>query len=174
MDGRITHGVSSNDARNNWGEVLGAAHNAPVTITSYGRNVAVLMDPQLAKRALEALEAVEDLAAADAALADTSDAVAWQGGGGVGAGIPVDAAVGIPVELVPVAGAQLAALDGSARPVVQLVLKLMSQSTRPLLALPLPGRPELLRVRGEGYRIVYKHDGGRLLILSVSRPCVDG
>ncbi|MDQ0279361.1 prevent-host-death family protein [Arthrobacter silviterrae] len=88
MDGRITHGVSSNDARNNWGEVLGAAHNAPVTITSYGRNVAVLMDPQLAKRALEALEAVEDLAAADAALADTSDAVAWQGGGGVGAGIP--------------------------------------------------------------------------------------
>jgi prevent-host-death family protein len=166
MTGRILTGVSSNDARNNWGELLAAAQHAPVTVTSYGRNVMVLMEPQLAKRALEALEAVEDLAAADSGLETASAAVSWAGS--------TEAGPGTPVGLVPGAAAQLAALDDSALPVVQLVLKLLSQSSRPLLATALPGRPELLRVRGEGYRIVYKHDGGRLLVLSISRPRLDG
>jgi len=60
--------VSATQARQRWAETLEQALRGPVEITSHGRTVAVVMDPILARRALEALEDVADIAAADAAL----------------------------------------------------------------------------------------------------------
>ncbi len=62
--------VTSTQARQRWAETLDQALREPVEITSHGRTVAVVMDPVLASRALQALEAEADIAAADAALAE--------------------------------------------------------------------------------------------------------
>lgn len=52
--------VSSTVARQRWAQTLDAAKRAPVTITEHGRETAVVMDVELARRALDALEDVED------------------------------------------------------------------------------------------------------------------
>lgn len=63
--------VSATIARQRWAETLDSARREPVRIFSHGRAVAVVMDPELAERALKALEDAEDLAAADRSLAET-------------------------------------------------------------------------------------------------------
>ncbi|AIY03675.1 hypothetical protein ART_4076 [Arthrobacter sp. PAMC 25486] len=65
--------VSATIARQRWAETLDAARREPVSITSHGRTIAVVMDPDLAQRALDALEELEDLADAAAALADVAN-----------------------------------------------------------------------------------------------------
>lgn len=60
--------VSATIARQRWAETLDASRHEPVGITSHGRTIAVVMDPDLAERALEALEEIQDIADADAAL----------------------------------------------------------------------------------------------------------
>lgn len=61
--------ISATEARQRWSATLDAAKKAPVRIASHGREVAVLMDVELADRALSALEDAMDAAAAEAALA---------------------------------------------------------------------------------------------------------
>lgn len=63
--------VSATVARQRWAETLDSARREPVRVLSHGRTVAVVMDPELAERALQALEDLEDMAAADRALAVT-------------------------------------------------------------------------------------------------------
>lgn len=64
--------ISATVARQRWAQTLDASRYAPISITSHGRTVAVVMDPDLARRALEALEDLEDIADADAALAEVA------------------------------------------------------------------------------------------------------
>lgn len=63
--------VSATVARQRWAETLDSARREPVRVLSHGRAVAVVMDPELAERALQALEDAEDMAAVDRALAAT-------------------------------------------------------------------------------------------------------
>ncbi|MEV8143279.1 type II toxin-antitoxin system Phd/YefM family antitoxin [Specibacter sp. NPDC078709] len=65
--------VSATMARQRWAETLDASRHEPVSITSHGRTIAVVMDPDLAQRALDALEELEDMADADAALTDVAN-----------------------------------------------------------------------------------------------------
>ncbi|MDR1079168.1 MAG: type II toxin-antitoxin system Phd/YefM family antitoxin, partial [Propionibacteriaceae bacterium] len=48
--------VTTSEARQRWGRVLDAAKREPVTITEHGRPAAVLMDVDLSRRALAALD----------------------------------------------------------------------------------------------------------------------
>lgn len=61
--------VTSSLARQNWAETVDRARRAPVTVTDHGRESVTIMDADLAKRALQALEDSEDAAAALEALA---------------------------------------------------------------------------------------------------------
>lgn len=67
--------ITATEARQRWAETLDAAKRSPVRITSHGREVAVVMSVDLADRALAALEDAEDVAAAEAALADPTPRV---------------------------------------------------------------------------------------------------
>ena len=59
--------VTATHARQRWAETLDRANVFPVRISSHGRDVAVVMNPDLADRALQALQDAED--AADATMA---------------------------------------------------------------------------------------------------------
>lgn len=61
--------VTSTEARQKWSETLDAAKLAPISISSHGREIAVLMSADLAERALQALEDQLDAAEAEEALA---------------------------------------------------------------------------------------------------------
>ena len=69
--------VTAAQARRHWSETIDFARKQPVSITRNGRDAVVLMDADLAARALEALEDAEDLAAAQAAL-DEGGTVPWE------------------------------------------------------------------------------------------------
>jgi len=56
--------ISATQARQRWAQTLDAARLAPVTITEHGREAVMLMDVELGRRALRALEDAEDAAAA--------------------------------------------------------------------------------------------------------------
>lgn len=60
--------VTATNARQRWAETLGRANVSPVRISSHGRDVAVVMNADLADRALEALQDAEDAADARASL----------------------------------------------------------------------------------------------------------
>ncbi len=64
--------MTATAARQQWAQTLDTALREPIQITSHGRVVAVVMDPELAQRAMAALEEAEDIAAADRALAETA------------------------------------------------------------------------------------------------------
>ena len=52
--------ISSTQARQNWADTIEAARIEPVTITDHGRKTVTIMDANLAKRALQALEDLMD------------------------------------------------------------------------------------------------------------------
>lgn len=62
--------IPATEARQKWAQTLESAHREPVTITQHGRDSVVMLDAEVAKRALAALEDVQDVAAADAAMAE--------------------------------------------------------------------------------------------------------
>lgn len=59
--------IPATEARQKWAQTLDRAHREPVTITQHGRDSVVLLDADVARRALAALEDAQDAAAADAA-----------------------------------------------------------------------------------------------------------
>lgn len=70
--------VTATEARQRWAATLDAAKVSPVWITNHGREVAVVMSVELAERALAALEDAEEIAAAEAALADEAPRVSLE------------------------------------------------------------------------------------------------
>ncbi len=60
--------ITATHARQRWAETLDAARISPVTVTEHGRETVTILEVELARRALQALEDAEDAAAADEAL----------------------------------------------------------------------------------------------------------
>jgi prevent-host-death family protein len=56
--------ISASVARQRWAETVDAARREPVTITDHGRETVTMMDVDLGRRALAALEDAEDARAA--------------------------------------------------------------------------------------------------------------
>ncbi|GAA1420523.1 hypothetical protein GCM10009640_09970 [Agrococcus citreus] len=59
--------IPSTAARQRWAQTIDAARRTPITITEHGRETVVVMDVELSRRALAALEDAEDAAAAEEA-----------------------------------------------------------------------------------------------------------
>lgn len=53
--------IASTKARQNWAETIEEAKSEPILLTDHGRPAVVMMNPQLAKRALQALEDAHDI-----------------------------------------------------------------------------------------------------------------
>jgi len=62
--------IPATEARQKWAQTLQMAQREPVTITQHGRASVVLLDAEVARRALEALEEAQDIADAKAAEAE--------------------------------------------------------------------------------------------------------
>jgi prevent-host-death family protein len=62
--------IPATEARQKWAQTLQLALREPVTITQHGRASVVLLDAEVARRALEALEDAQDIADAKAAEAE--------------------------------------------------------------------------------------------------------
>lgn len=70
--------IPATQARQRWAQTIDAARRAPVTVTEHGRATVTIMDVELGRRALQALEDAEDAAAAaeaDAAVAAGEETV---------------------------------------------------------------------------------------------------
>ena len=61
--------IPATQARQRWAQTMDSAHREPVTITDHGRESVMLLDIEVARRALQALEDAEDVAAAQQAQA---------------------------------------------------------------------------------------------------------
>ena len=61
--------IPATQARQRWAQTMDSARRNPVTITDHGRETVMVLDIEIAHRALRALEDAEDAAAADAAAA---------------------------------------------------------------------------------------------------------
>ncbi|MGA1838175.1 type II toxin-antitoxin system prevent-host-death family antitoxin [Herbiconiux sp. 11R-BC] len=59
--------IPATEARQQWARTLQIAHREPVTITQHGRDSVMILDAEVATRALAALQDAEDAAAVDAA-----------------------------------------------------------------------------------------------------------
>ena len=70
--------VSITGARADLAKTIKRAKKGPIKITSHGEPQAVLVDPSLFEKMLEALEDSEDLAAYDAALVDPDPGIPWE------------------------------------------------------------------------------------------------
>jgi prevent-host-death family protein len=70
--------MTASDAREHFSEALAAVVREPVFITRHGRRVATLVTSGFYERAIQALEDVEDIAAAHAALEEDGDSVPWE------------------------------------------------------------------------------------------------
>jgi prevent-host-death family protein len=62
--------IPATEARQQWARTLELAHREPVTITQHGRDSVIILDAEIATRALAALQDADDAAAADAARAE--------------------------------------------------------------------------------------------------------
>ena len=60
--------TTATQARQRWAETVDAARLEPVTVTEHGRETVTIMDAELARRALEALDDADDARAAADAL----------------------------------------------------------------------------------------------------------
>jgi prevent-host-death family protein len=65
--------IPATAARQRWAQTLDAARRAPVTITEHGRETVVVMDVELSRRALAALEDAQDAQAASEAARAIAD-----------------------------------------------------------------------------------------------------
>ncbi len=70
--------VSITGARADLAKTIKRAKKGPIKITSHGEPQAVLVDPSLFEKMLEALEDAEDLAAYDEALTDPDPGIPWE------------------------------------------------------------------------------------------------
>jgi prevent-host-death family protein len=70
--------VTITGARADLAKTIKRAKKGPIKITSHGEPQAVLVDPSLFEKMLEALEDAEDLAAFDAALKDSDPGIPWE------------------------------------------------------------------------------------------------
>lgn len=73
--------IPATQARQRWALTLETARRAPVTITEHGRETVTIMDVELGRRALQALEDAEDAAAAaeaEAGVAAGEDTVSLE------------------------------------------------------------------------------------------------
>ena len=59
--------IPATQARQRWAQTIDDAHRGPVSITEHGRESVILLDAEVAHRALQALEDAQDAAAAAAA-----------------------------------------------------------------------------------------------------------
>jgi prevent-host-death family protein len=62
--------IPATQARQKWAQTLDLALREPVTITQHGRASVVMLDAEVARRALEALEDAQDIADAKEAEAE--------------------------------------------------------------------------------------------------------
>ena len=69
--------ISVTDARAELPAVIARAKKKPVHIVKHGHTVAVLMNPELYEKAMDAMEELEDIAAFDAAVAAHEKTYPW-------------------------------------------------------------------------------------------------
>ena len=69
--------ISVTEARAELQSVIASAQKKPVHIVRHGHSVAVLMNPELFERAMDAMEELEDIEAFDAAVAADEKTYPW-------------------------------------------------------------------------------------------------
>lgn len=67
------YSLPASEARQRWSDLIDHAHREPVGITVRGREQVVVLEADLARRALAALEDAADRAAVDVARAELAD-----------------------------------------------------------------------------------------------------
>ena len=70
--------ISVTDARAELPSVINQAQKKPVHIVRHGQAVAVLMNPELFEKAMDAMEELEDIAAFDAAISAKEKTYPWE------------------------------------------------------------------------------------------------
>jgi antitoxin Phd len=70
--------ISITDARAELPAVITRAQKKPVHIVRHGHTVAVLINPDLYEKAMDAMEELEDIAAFDAATATKEKTYPWE------------------------------------------------------------------------------------------------
>ena len=70
--------ISITDARAELPAVVARSKKEPVHIVRHGQTVAVLMNPELFERAMDAMEELEDIAAFDSAIAVKEKTYPWE------------------------------------------------------------------------------------------------
>jgi prevent-host-death family protein len=70
--------ISVTDARGEFQSVISRAKKKPVHIVKHGQTVAVLMNPELFEKAMDAMEELEDIEAFDAAIAAHEKTYPWE------------------------------------------------------------------------------------------------
>ena len=68
---------SVSSARENFAQALETIQREPVEITRHGKTVAVMIDPMVYERLVDAAEDAADLDALDQALAESDDTIPW-------------------------------------------------------------------------------------------------
>lgn len=69
--------ISVTDARAELPAVIARAKKKPVHIVKHGQTVAVLMNPELFEKAMDAMEELEDIEAFDSALSAQEKTYPW-------------------------------------------------------------------------------------------------
>lgn len=70
--------ISISDARAEFQAVIASARKKPMHIVKHGQPVAVLMNPELYERAMDAMEELEDIEAFDQAIAAHEKSYPWE------------------------------------------------------------------------------------------------
>ena len=70
--------MTTSELRDNLASAIAISHKHPVTVTKHGRSQAVLVDPEVFERLMDAAEDLEDIRAFDEAMAEGSEAIPWE------------------------------------------------------------------------------------------------
>ena len=68
---------SVSNARGNFAQALETIQREPVEITRHGKTVAVMIDPAVYERLVDAAEDAADIDALDQVLAESDDTIPW-------------------------------------------------------------------------------------------------